>query len=202
VLEALLVMCRVELDKGDRQVVKFTRDQLFEVLRVRKRKPTYTPQALSTEYLPRFVTRRDAKKPKASVLELLVRTEKGRTGVPSTYELTAPMRLLLGLDPRQAQKGPSEARSAAQRIPAGPEAVPPSEPAEAAEAADLISLPEDDNPQDDACVGAYARTKAKTTAGLEAKTAAGLDELPEDDDPTPGVSPVPDDDPLSTLPPE
>jgi hypothetical protein len=32
------------------------------------------------------------------------------------------------------------------------------------------------------------------------KTAAGLDDLPEDADPTPGVSPVPDDNPLSTLP--
>jgi hypothetical protein len=156
VVESLLVMSRIELDKGDRRVVKFTLEQLVEVLGVRKRKPTFTIQDLSTEYLPRFVTRRDAKKPRASVLELLVRVEKGQgvTGRPSVYELTPLMWQLLGRTPGQARKGPSEARPAVESIAAGPEAVPPAEAVGAASPSALISLPEDDHPQDGACAGA------------------------------------------------
>jgi hypothetical protein len=204
VVESLLVMSRVELDKGDRRVVKFTLEQLIEVLRVRKKKPAFTIQDLSTEYLPRFVTRRDAKKPTASVLELLVRIEKGQAATcrPSVYEPTLLMWSLLDQTLGQAQKGPSEARPVVESIAAGPETVPPAEASGAASPSDLISLPEDDHPQDVACGGACTHTKAKITARLEAETAAGLDGLPEDADPAPGVSPVPDDDPLSTLPPE
>jgi hypothetical protein len=195
-------MSRIELEKGDRKVVKFTLEQLIEVLRVRKRSPTFTAQALSIEYLPRFVTRRDAKKPKASLRELMIRIEKGQaiTSRPSVYELTPLMWELLDQTLGQARPGPSSPRPEAQSTAAGPETVPPTEAAGAASPLALISRPEDDHPQDDACGGACTRPKAEITAGLEAKTAAGLDDLPEDADPAPGVSPVPDDNLLSTLP--
>jgi hypothetical protein len=198
VLESLLVMCRVELDKGDRQAVKFTLEQLIEVLRVRRKKPTFTIQDLSSDYLPRFVTRRDAKKPAASVLELLVRIEKGQaaTARPSVYELTPLMWSLLDQTLGQARPGPPSPGPEAQSIAAGPETVPPARAAGAASPSDLISQPEEHHPRDDACGVAYTRTKAKITAGLGAETAAGLDDLPEDADPARGVLPVPDDNPL------
>jgi hypothetical protein len=84
----------------------------------------------------------------------LIRSAGRSSGQPSVYELTPLMWELLGQTPGQAQKGPSEARPAVESIAAGPETVPPAEPAGEASPSDLVSLPEDDHPQDDACAGA------------------------------------------------
>jgi hypothetical protein len=116
VLEALFVQCQI--DPGDlaRGEVKFTLEQLrMDVLKARhpRKPPTFTNQALGSEYLPRFVTRPDAKvkaKRQASVLELLVRTDTGVTGKPSTFRLTPAMCVLLGLDPEHAEKTASSPR--------------------------------------------------------------------------------------------
>jgi hypothetical protein len=149
VLEALFVMCRLELDKG-RQVVKFPQHQLISILQARhpKNPPTFTLQDLSSVYLPRFVTRRPDKRgkgDKAGKLELLIRVKTGYTGRPSDYELTPPMLELLGQTPGQARGGTSCRTGATLSTSAGFSAVSTAEKLPR-EPDPLEELPEDDGP--------------------------------------------------------
>src|SRR5262249_26127585 len=141
VLEALLVMSIVELNKGLGEVVKFKQEQLIDVLRVRGKKPSFDAQRLSSKYLRRFVSMPD-RNSHASVFELLIRTEVGdwKRSTPSSHKVTPLLLGLLGPDPEQPQKSPPSPRPEAQSTPAGSGAVPPPESAGEPARSDLTSL--------------------------------------------------------------
>jgi hypothetical protein len=184
VLEALFVQCQMNPEHLARGIVKFTREQLRDdVLKARhpRKPPTFTLQALSTKYLPRFVSRPDVGKP-ASVLELLIRTDKGHYGKASTYKLTPLMQSLLLI---------GQARPPAPRPDGGhPEARP-----------EAPGSPPAPGPSRPTGPGAAKGTpRASEGANETPELFDPLAELPEDDDPSPVLATPEPDDPLAQLP--
>lgn len=103
ILEALIVIARVELAKGIRKdentgkikmALKYADINAYLAVRG---KPTLQVQHISSKYMPRFLNR--GRPGETQKLHLLTRTVKGLPGFASEYELTPIFLAILGVDP-------------------------------------------------------------------------------------------------------